>query len=106
MAKLTSNVHVVTEDDPQGTWYGPDYPDAGDPPEGAVTNPSAFEDNPHEADLRFRVDDFSGSDDEPRKTTRPEEFEGQGEGAGASEPESGAEAASAPSRRARRTSGS
>ncbi len=73
MSKLTSNVYVTDPDTGVGTWYGPDYPDAGDPPEGAVTNPAAFEPQPHEVDLRFRADDFAGSDDDPRAVLHPEE---------------------------------
>jgi hypothetical protein len=34
--RLATNVHVVTEDWPSGKWFGPDYPDAGDPPAGSV----------------------------------------------------------------------
>lgn len=41
MAKeLRSNVHV--EVDGVSKWYGPDYPDNGQPPEGAVSNEAAF----------------------------------------------------------------
>lgn len=35
--KLARNVYVNSH------WYGPAYPDAGDPPAGAVTNPLAYE---------------------------------------------------------------
>lgn len=38
MSGLTSNVCV------DGVWYGPSYPDAGNPPSGKVTNPEAYED--------------------------------------------------------------
>lgn len=40
MAKLTSNVHV--EVDGVSKWYGPDYPENGEPPEGLITNPAAY----------------------------------------------------------------
>lgn len=40
--QLVSNVNLVDEDG-VSKWYGPDYPQNGDPPEGAVTNPAAFE---------------------------------------------------------------
>jgi hypothetical protein len=36
--QLGSNVLVVTEDNPQGTWHGPDYEDAGAPPSGALAD--------------------------------------------------------------------
>lgn len=38
--KLVKNVRVG------GQWYGPAYPDAGDPPEGSVLNPAAFAEDP------------------------------------------------------------
>lgn len=37
MARLVANVSV------RGVWYGPDYPAAGDPPVGSVSNPAAWE---------------------------------------------------------------
>ncbi len=52
MAKLTSNVHVGD------TWYGPDYPDAGNPPADAITNPAAFADPAGASSIPFRADDF------------------------------------------------
>jgi len=36
--RLIANVAV------DGCWYGPSYPDAGDPPRGRVTNPAALAD--------------------------------------------------------------
>lgn len=36
--QLTSNVFV------NGRWYGPGYPQNGEPPAGSVTNPAAFAD--------------------------------------------------------------
>lgn len=38
MARLTRNVWV------RGRWYGPSYPDAGDPPAGAITNRGVYAD--------------------------------------------------------------
>ena len=40
--KLMSNVNV-TDENGVSKWYGPDYPENGDPPEGAVTNDAAYE---------------------------------------------------------------
>lgn len=37
MARLTANVWVG------GAWYGPAYPDAGNPPKGSVTNPGVWD---------------------------------------------------------------
>lgn len=51
--KLTSNV-LVGE-----TWYGPDYPNAGDPPADVVTNPAAYDDGEHHQAFGFREDDFA-----------------------------------------------
>lgn len=38
MAKLAKNVYVRGHG-----WYGPAYPDAGDPPAGSITNPQCWE---------------------------------------------------------------
>jgi len=42
-SKLTSNVHVMNEETGEAKWYGPDYPENGDPPAGAVRNQAAYE---------------------------------------------------------------
>lgn len=50
--KLKSNVHVVVEVDgaPVATMYGPDFPENGDPPEGAITNPAVEWDDDKDKD--------------------------------------------------------
>jgi len=54
MATLNSNVEH------QGVWYGPAYPDAGDPPEGAVPNTAAYDPvEVYDQRLGFRDDDFA-----------------------------------------------
>lgn len=78
MPQLTSNVHV------DGTWYGPDYPQNGEPPSGTVTNPAAFAtpeefdvlaagNKPGGVDLRFRADDF-GVESGEQPNLRADEF--------------------------------
>lgn len=57
MAKLTSNVVV------EGKWYGPDYPQNGEPPKDSVTNEAALAEESQKAgadliDLRFTAADF------------------------------------------------
>lgn len=47
--KLISNVLV------EGVWYGPAYPDAGDPPEGSVTD-VAYQDESERTDLPRTVE--------------------------------------------------
>lgn len=54
MAKLQSNVEV------NGEWFGPSYPDAGDPPSDANINPAAYAPvEVYDQHLGFREDDFA-----------------------------------------------
>lgn len=71
--QLTSNVEV------NGTWYGPDYRQNGDPPEGTVTNEAAYADAAADTadpglggpvDLRFRRDDFATPEGEDAPNLR------------------------------------
>lgn len=58
MARLRTNVWVG------GQWYGPAYPDAGDPPRGTVSNPQAFEggnDQTEAVEVEVTVHDGDGT---------------------------------------------
>lgn len=68
--ELTSNVFV------NGKWYGPAYPDAGDPPAGAVTNPAAFADHDENGDVVRDEDDNPTLDGKPVEIEQPEESTG------------------------------
>lgn len=57
MAKLIENVLVGRR------WYGPSYPDAGDPPKGKVTNPMAWDDPPSYCDDPS-IDPYDDGDDD------------------------------------------
>lgn len=61
---LTSNVHVG------GKWFGPDYPDAGSPPAGKVTNPAAFADLDEDTGEVLRDEDGN-----PTRDGKPVEVE-------------------------------
>jgi hypothetical protein len=65
--ELTSNVCV------DGKWFGPDYPKAGDPPAGAVTNPAAFADLDEDGSTMRDEDDRPLKDGEPLVLDQPEE---------------------------------
>lgn len=66
--ELTSNVFV------NGRWFGPDYPDAGDPPAGAVTNPVAFADRDEDTGEVLRDDDGNPTiDGSPVEIEQPDD---------------------------------
>lgn len=57
--KLTSNVHVmINPETGEQKWYGPDYPQNGEPPHGAVTHEAAFAEETGGVDLAFTESDF------------------------------------------------
>lgn len=80
--ELRQNVFVPEE----GKWYGPDYGNATPPSDVAerITNEAAYQDPSGDTlDLRFREDDFAGSDDfgkgVPNLATLTQEAAGRGE---------------------------
>jgi hypothetical protein len=66
--QLAVNVHVVTEDNPAGAWFGPDYPEAGDPPAGSVHD-GAYEGSATEPAELASLMELEGAAEDDREPT-------------------------------------
>lgn len=74
--KLIENVHVTTDDDPRGTWYGPDYPEAGEPPAGSVHDGAYGDVGPVEPAELAGVMELEGAATEDREFDSPDGSDG------------------------------